>query len=43
MKTVKTLDSFKYIKKYDLSGMLELIESFPEQCQDAKRIGDEFE
>ncbi|MBI5124316.1 MAG: bifunctional phosphoglucose/phosphomannose isomerase, partial [Candidatus Omnitrophica bacterium] len=28
---------------YDASGMLELIESFPDQCQDAKRIGDEFE
>ena len=37
------LDSFKRIEKYDESSMLELIESFPEQCQDAKRIGDEFE
>ena len=37
------LDSFKRIEKYDESGMLELIESFPEQCQDARRLGDEFE
>ena len=37
------LDSFKSIEKYDESSMLELIESFPDQCQDAKRIGDEFE
>lgn len=37
------LDSSSKIKKYDESGMLELIESFPDQCQDAKRIGYEFE
>lgn len=37
------LDSFKRIEKYDESSMLELIESFPDQCQDAKCIGDEFE
>jgi glucose/mannose-6-phosphate isomerase len=37
------LDSFKRIEKCDESSMLELIESFPEQCQDAKCIGDEFE
>ncbi len=36
------LDSFRRIEKYDKSSMLELIESFPDQCQDAKRIGDEF-
>jgi glucose/mannose-6-phosphate isomerase len=40
---VNELDSFKAIEKYDESSMLELIESFPEQCQDAKRLGDEFE
>ncbi len=40
---MKELDSFKRIEKYDESSMLELIESFPDQCQDAKRIGDEFE
>ncbi|MDP3730337.1 MAG: bifunctional phosphoglucose/phosphomannose isomerase [Candidatus Omnitrophota bacterium] len=37
------LDSFKKIEKCDESSMLELIESFPEQCQDAQRIGDGFE
>ena len=37
------LDNFKSIEKYDESSMLELIESFPDQCQDAVRIGDEFE
>ena len=37
------LDNFKKIEKYDESSMLELIESFPEQCQDAQRLGDEFE
>jgi len=40
---VNDLDSFKKIEKYDESSMLELIESFPDQCQDAKCIGDEFE
>ncbi|MDD5173416.1 MAG: bifunctional phosphoglucose/phosphomannose isomerase [Candidatus Omnitrophica bacterium] len=40
---VKELDGFKRIEKYDESSMLELIESFPEQCQDAKCIGDGFE
>ena len=40
---MKELDSFKRIEKYDESNMLELIESFPQQCRDAKRIGDEFE
>ena len=40
---MRKLDSFKRIEKYDESSMLELIESFPEQCQDAKCIGDEFE
>ncbi|MFA5500001.1 MAG: bifunctional phosphoglucose/phosphomannose isomerase [Candidatus Omnitrophota bacterium] len=37
------LDSINRIKECDRSGMLEIIESFPEQCLDAKRIGDEFE
>lgn len=37
------LDSFKRIEKYDESSMLELIESFPDQCQDARCIGDELE
>lgn len=37
------LDSFKKIEKRDESSMLELIESFPDQCQDAKCIGDKFE
>jgi glucose/mannose-6-phosphate isomerase len=39
---VKRQDSVADIKKYDKSGMLDIIESFPEQCQDAKRIGYEF-
>jgi bifunctional phosphoglucose/phosphomannose isomerase len=37
------LDSFKRIEECDESSMLELIESFPDQCRDAKCIGDEFE
>ncbi len=37
------LDSFKKIEERDGSSMLELIESFPQQCRDAKCIGDEFE
>jgi glucose/mannose-6-phosphate isomerase len=36
------LDNFRGIGKCDKSSMLELIESFPDQCQDAKRIGDGF-
>ena len=40
---MRELDSFKRIEKYDESSMLELIESFPQQCQDAKCIGDGFE
>ncbi len=40
---MRELDSFNKIEKIDESSMLELIESFPDQCQDAKRIGDEFE
>lgn len=36
------LDDFRGIEKYDRSSMLELLESFPDQCQDAKRIGDEL-
>jgi glucose/mannose-6-phosphate isomerase len=39
---VKALDSAGGIKKYDKSGMLDIIESFPDQCQDAKRIGYAF-
>ena len=39
---MKELDSIGNIEKYDKSDMLELIESFPDQCQDAKRIGYEF-
>ena len=34
-----SLDDLKLIKKYDKSGMLETIESFPIQCEDAKNIG----
>ena len=37
------LDGSISIKEYDRSGMLELIESLPDQCQDAKRIGYEYE
>lgn len=40
---MNTLDSFAKIEKYDKSSMLELIESFPDQCQDAKCIGYDFE
>jgi len=40
---VNPLDSASAIKKYDKSKMFELIESFPDQCEDAKRIGYEFE
>ena len=36
------LDPLKLIKKYDREGMLKLIESFPEQCSDAKEIGSSF-
>ena len=43
MSGVNALDSIGNIKQYDESDMLELIESFPDQCQDAKRIGYEFE
>jgi glucose/mannose-6-phosphate isomerase len=39
---VKSSFSVGNIARYDKSGMLEIIESFPEQCQDAKRIGYEF-
>ena len=41
MKTLN-LDDPKTIKKYDKSGMLEVIEKFPEQCLDAVRIGSSF-
>jgi len=40
---MRELDSFKKIEECDESSMLELIESFPEQCQDARCIGDDFE
>ena len=43
MTPLKPLDSISRIKQYDKSGMLELIESFPEQCQDAKNIGYDFQ
>ena len=39
---ITILDDLKTIKKYDRSGMLEVIESFPGQCADAKRIGQSF-
>jgi len=42
LRKVKSPDSIGSIAKYDKSGMLEIIESFPEQCQDAKLIGYEF-
>ena len=37
------LDNFKLIKKYDVSAMLGILESFPQACTDAKRIGEKFE
>lgn len=37
------LDDPKIIKKYDRSGMLELIETFPGQCRAAKAIGLKFD
>lgn len=36
------LYDLKEIKKYDKSGMLDLVESFPEQCLRAKDIGTAF-
>lgn len=36
------LDDPKLIKKYDRSGMLGTIESFPRQCLEAKSIGSSF-
>jgi glucose/mannose-6-phosphate isomerase len=36
------LSNIASIKKIDRSGMLKLIESFPEQCEDAARIGYSF-
>ena len=32
------LDDLKVMRKYDKSSMLELIESFPEQCRNAEKI-----
>ena len=37
------LDSPAAIKKYDASGMIGLVESFPGQCRDAKAIGLKFQ
>ncbi|MBI5143845.1 MAG: bifunctional phosphoglucose/phosphomannose isomerase [Candidatus Omnitrophica bacterium] len=37
-----SLDDFDVIERYDKSGMLKLIESFPEQCSRAKEIGMAF-
>lgn len=36
------LDSANSLKKYDVSGMLKLIESFPEQAKEAALIGSRF-
>ena len=36
------LDSVKILKKYDISDMLKLIESFPEQAREAAGIGSKF-
>ena len=40
---MNVLDSFTKIERFDKSNMLGLIESFPDQCQDAKCIGYDFE
>ena len=37
------LDDMKFIQKYDKSGMLETLESFPGQCARAKKIGLDFD
>lgn len=42
-KRLKYLDSLNNIEKCDRSGMLGIIEAFPDQCCDAKRIGYEFD
>jgi glucose/mannose-6-phosphate isomerase len=39
---MSNLDDLKAIKRIDRSGMLRLLESFPEQCEDANRIGYSF-
>lgn len=39
---MKREDFSKLINKYDREGMLKLIESFPEQCADAREIGSSF-
>ena len=31
------------IKKYDASAMIDLLESFPEQCRQASKLGEEFD
>lgn len=38
-----SLDDLEVIERYDKSKMLELIESFPEQCSRAKKVGLAFE
>jgi len=42
LRKVKSPDSIGNITRYDKSGMLGIIESFPEQCRDAKSIGYKF-
>ena len=39
---ISDLDDPKIIEKYDRSGMLGTIESFPGQCLEAKDIGSDF-
>lgn len=39
---MEKLDDPKIIEKYDRSGMLKVLESFPEQCRQAKEIGSSF-
>ena len=36
------LDDIKAIEKYDKSGMLKMLESFPQQCREAEKIGAGF-
>lgn len=39
---MNALDNLARIRSYDKSGMLRLIESFSDQCRDAKRLGYSF-
>ena len=39
---MKNLDNMKMLEKYDVSDMLKLIESFPEQAREAAEIGSRF-